>query len=66
MAKHAKTNKGVAKRMKRTATGKIKYNKGGKRHLLAGRTSKRKRQLRRSGTKVGKVAQKYVLALGEQ
>lgn len=65
MAKHAKTNKGVAKRMKRTASGKVKHHKGGKRHLLAGRTSKRKRQLRRTGIETGKVAKKYLLALGQ-
>ncbi len=66
MAKHAKTNKGVAKRMKRTATGKIKRHKGGKRHLLSGRTSKRKRQLRRTGIETGRIAKKYILALGQQ
>jgi len=66
MAKHAKTNKGVAKRMKRTASGKVVHHKGGKRHLLSGRTSKRKRQLRRTGIETGKVAKKYLLALGQQ
>jgi large subunit ribosomal protein L35 len=64
MPKHAKTNKGVAKRMKRTASGKIKRHKGNKRHLLAGRTSKRKRQLRRTAIETGTVAKKYLLALG--
>jgi large subunit ribosomal protein L35 len=66
MAKHAKTNKGVAKRMKRTAGGKIKRHKSNKRHLLAGRTSKRKRQLRRAGIETGRIAKKYILALGQQ
>jgi large subunit ribosomal protein L35 len=66
VAKHAKTNKGVAKRMKRTASGKIKRHKSNKRHLLAGRTSKRKRQLRRAGIETGRIAKKYILALGQQ
>ena len=43
-----------------------KVHKGGKRHLLSGRTSKRKRQLRRTGIETGKVAKKYLLALGQQ
>ena len=64
MAKHAKTNKGVAKRMKRTASGKIKRHKSNRRHLLAGRTSKRKRQLRKAGIETGRIAKKYILALG--
>ncbi|HEV3145820.1 MAG TPA: 50S ribosomal protein L35 [Gemmataceae bacterium] len=59
-----KTNKSVKKRMRITASGKIKRNKSNKRHLLAGRTSKRKRQLRRSEIVTGKVAKKYILALG--
>ena len=64
MAKRQKTNKGVAKRMKKTAGGKIKRFKGNRRHLLAGRTSKRKRQLRKAGIETGRIAKKYILALG--
>ena len=41
-----KTNKSVRKRFRVTGTGKLKRNKASKRHLLSGRTSKRKRQLR--------------------
>lgn len=59
-----KTNKGVKKRFKITASGKIKRHKSNKRHLLAGRTSKRKRQLRQTAIETGRVARKYVLALG--
>jgi large subunit ribosomal protein L35 len=65
MAKHAKTNKGVAKRMKVTAGGKIKRFKGNKRHLLAGRTTKRKRQLRKAAIETGRIAKKYILAIGQ-
>jgi len=64
MAKRQKTNKSVKKRMRLTASGKIKRNKSNKRHLLAGRTSKRKRQLRRPEMVTGKVARKYTIALG--
>jgi large subunit ribosomal protein L35 len=44
-----KTHRGAAKRFKVTATGKIKRNKGYKGHLLTGKPSKRKRDLRTSG-----------------
>ncbi len=42
-----KTNKGLAKRFKRTASGKILHKAHGRRHLMSSKTSKRKRQLRR-------------------
>ncbi|MFA5164567.1 MAG: 50S ribosomal protein L35 [Candidatus Omnitrophota bacterium] len=43
-----KTRKGVKKRFRKTKTGKIMRRKGGKGHLLTGKTKKRKRALRRS------------------
>src|SRR5205085_9840879 len=58
-----KTNKSVKKRFRITGTGKIKRNKCGKRHLLAGRTSKRKRQLRRPAIETGVIGAKYLRAL---
>ena len=42
-----KTVKGVKDRIKVTGTGKLVAYQPGKRHLLANRTTKRKRQLRR-------------------
>jgi large subunit ribosomal protein L35 len=60
-----KTNKSVKKRMRVTASGKIKRNKSNKRHLLSGRTTKRKRQLRRPAIETGRIARKYILALGK-
>ena len=45
-----KTNKGAAKRFKKTATGKLKYSKAGSGHLLGGKTRKRKRALRKKDT----------------
>ena len=44
-----KTKRSAAKRFKLTATGKIKRYKGYKSHLLSKKSSKRKRQLRKSG-----------------
>lgn len=44
-----KTNKAVAKRFKKTATGKIKFSKAGSGHLLSSKTRKRKRFLRAAG-----------------
>lgn len=44
MKKHSATNK----RFKKTATGKIKRGQAYKRHLMASKTSSRKRHLRRT------------------
>tara|TARA_Y100001934_G_scaffold281858_1_gene393111 strand:+ start:3097 stop:3312 length:216 start_codon:yes stop_codon:yes gene_type:complete len=40
-----KTRKAVAKRFKITASGKVKRNRPGKRHLLTSKNSKRRRRL---------------------
>ena len=42
-----KTRKSVAKRYKITKKKKVLRSKAGKRHLLSGKTTKRKRNLRR-------------------
>ncbi len=42
-----KTNRSAAKRFKKTATGKIVYNRAGKSHLLTKKDRKRKRNLRK-------------------
>lgn len=39
-----KTKKAVTSRLRVTATGKLKRNRPGKRHLLTGKSSKSKRQ----------------------
>jgi large subunit ribosomal protein L35 len=46
--KGIKTKKSVAKRFKITANGKILRWRAGKRHLMANKTSKRRRSLRKS------------------
>ena len=45
-----KTKKSAAKRFKKTGTGKMVYNQCGNRHLSTKKSSKRKRQLRKSKT----------------
>ena len=44
-----KTSKSVKKRIRISKRGKIKHFKAGKRHLLGGKRSKRKRQLGKPG-----------------
>ena len=44
-----KTNRGAAKRFKVTKSGKVKYSRANRRHILTKKTSKRKRQLRDAG-----------------
>ena len=44
-----KTKKSVAKRFRRTATGKLKYTRAYRGHLNSGKSRKRKRQLRKPG-----------------
>ena len=41
-----KTNRAAAKRFKITKSGRIKYNRANRRHILTKKSSKRKRQLR--------------------
>ena len=43
--KGIKTKKSAAKRFRFTASGKIKRSRAGKRHLLQGKNSKRRRSL---------------------
>ncbi|MFA5356762.1 MAG: 50S ribosomal protein L35 [Candidatus Omnitrophota bacterium] len=55
-----KTKKGVAKRLRLTKKGKIKYATCGKSHLLSSKTTKRIRHLRKSKTVDGKKDIKYI------
>lgn len=45
MAKSAKTRKSVAKKFKKTGTGKLVFRSPGARHLLTRKSRKRKRNL---------------------
>lgn len=62
-----KTHKGMAKRFKVTARGKVKYHRPGKSHLLSVKSGKRKRRMRKPivvGLKA--FARKFRRALGEE
>lgn len=45
-----KRHKGLAKRLKVSARGKVRYNKSGAGHLLSGKKSSRRRRLRKKDT----------------
>ena len=57
-----KTHRGLAKRVKRTASGKLKRKKANHRHQLTAKSRKRKRHLG-SSTLVAAVEEKRLLAL---
>ena len=43
-----KTNRAAAKRLKRTASGRLKRHKANKSHILTKKSTKRKRRLRKA------------------
>jgi len=57
-----KPHKGLKKRVKVTAKGKIIRHKAGKRHLMSSKSSKRRRRLKRTD-QVAAVERKTVLRL---
>lgn len=57
-----KTNRGAAKRFKKTGTGKIKRSHAFTSHILTSKTRKRKRNLRHGST-VAAVDQKNIAKL---
>ncbi len=61
-----KTHKGSRKRFRVSATGKLKRSQAGKKHLNSPKAAKRKRQLRGRVAEVGRVAEKYIIAMGGQ
>ena len=44
-----KTRKSISKRVKRTASGHYKFSRPGRRHLMTGKSGKRRRQMRKDG-----------------
>lgn len=54
-----KTNRGAAKRFKKTAGGKVKRSKAYKAHILTKKSRSRKRKLRK-GTLIAKADRKRV------
>jgi large subunit ribosomal protein L35 len=57
-----KTNRGAAKRFRKTGTGKIRRNKAFTSHILTKKTTKRKRDLRQA-TLVAAVDEKNISRL---
>jgi len=57
-----KTNRGAAKRFRKTGTGKIRRNKAFTSHILTSKTTKRKRDLRQSCV-VAKVDERNIAQL---
>lgn len=60
-----KTNRSALKRFKVTKNRKIRRSKAFRRHLLAGRTAKQKRKLRRPGLVSQAERRTYLRLLGE-
>ncbi len=60
-----KTNRSVRKRVRITKNGKLKRSKAFRRHLLAGRSQKRKRKLRLPGFVSWNERRSYMRLLGE-
>jgi large subunit ribosomal protein L35 len=58
-----KTHKGARKRFRVSATGKLLRKQAGKRHLNSHKTGNRKRNLRRTVTETGQLADKIVHAI---
>ena len=63
MASKNKTNKSITKRIRATATGKLKHGQCGKRHLNAHFNAKRRRQLRGTDVTTGAIVKKYLIAM---
>jgi len=59
-----KTHKASKKRFRVSANGKLKRHQAGKRHLLSHKPGSLKRNLRGPIIETGKVARKYIVALG--
>ena len=60
-----KVHKGLKKRVKVTANGKVKRKKAGGGHLLSHKSNKTKRSIRNGDFVVGKIAAKTKILLGK-
>lgn len=58
-----KTHKGMRKRFKTTASGKVNHRKAFRGHKLSHKSGKRRRQLRRDGIVTGDQARKISRAI---
>ena len=60
-----KTHKGIKKRFKITAKGKLRYKHPGVGHLMSSKNAKRRRRLTNPAVVSGIYAEKMKLALGK-
>ncbi len=58
-----KTHKGLSKRVKVTANGKVKHKKAGRGHLMSTKNAKRRRRLSNSSTMKSTMAKTARVAL---
>ncbi len=61
-----KTHKGLKKRVKITATGKVRHKRAGGGHLMSGKNAKRRRRVRSSSIMKSAMAKKVRIELGKQ
>ena len=61
-----KPHKGLRKRVKVSAGGKVRFKRSFAGHLMSGKPGRRKQRLRRTGQLTGKIAQNVREALGER
>ena len=59
-----KTHKGLKKRIRITATGKVKYKQANAGHLMGGKSGNRRRRMRKPQILQGAVQDRIVLAVG--
>jgi len=60
-----KTHKGLSKRVKVTATGKVKTKRSGSGHLMSGKNAKRRRRVSSSAIMTSAMAKTAKVKLGE-
>ncbi len=60
-----KTHKGTKKRVRVTASGKIKHRRSNTGHLMSGKSGKRRRSLRQRGVLKSSFAKRMLRALGK-
>jgi large subunit ribosomal protein L35 len=61
-----KTHKGLSKRVKVTASGKVKHKRTGGGHLMSGKNAKRRRRVSSSSIMKGATAKTVRIELGKQ
>jgi len=60
-----KTHKGIKRRVKVTASGKVRYKRSFASHLMSGKSGNRVRRARRPSFLLGRTARRIRLAVGD-